>query len=523
MTPLLRVEDLRKSFGEVSAVDGVSLDLAPGQLTCIIGPNGAGKTTLVNLLTGRLAPDGGRIDFNGREITRMRAHARVQLGLSRSFQVNSVFPHLTVAENLAIPTLARLGRSGAMLQRAERVSGLEDAVRRLLAEWHLEDERKMSAAALSHGSQRLLEIAIAVATRPRLLILDEPTAGLSPAEKPQVLAQLRRVAASGETTFVLVEHDMDIVFSLADRIVVMHRGRILADGAPAVIRKDPVVREVYLGAALDAPVGGRGVSSGEPLLAVAGMNTFYGQSHVIQDVSMLLKEGEVVVLLGRNGAGKTTTLRSLMGLTPPRSGQVVLRRKEISRLPPHEIAAAGVAYVPEDRRIFLDLTARDNLLIAARQGRHASSASRQNFARCGSASNGEWGGGWDLARVWALFPALADIQHHRGDQLSGGQQKMLAIGRALMSNPDLLLLDEPSEGLAPAVIRALADAIGRIRAEGVTILLAEQNAAFATRVADRVYIIENGHIPVEEESTYIRAHPEVLQRYLAVEDVSEHG
>jgi branched-chain amino acid transport system ATP-binding protein len=201
----------------------------------------------------------------------------------------------------------------------------------------------------------------------------------------------------------------------------------------------------------------------------------------------------------------------------------VLRRKEISRLPPHEIAAAGVAYVPEDRRIFRDLTARDNLLIAARQGRHASSASRQNFPRCGSASNGEWGGGWDLARVWALFPALADVQHHRGDQLSGGQQKMLAIGRALMSNPDLLLLDEPSEGLAPAVIRALADAIGRIRAEGVTILLAEQNAAFATRVADRVYIIENGHIPVEEESTYIRAHPEVLQRYLAVEDVSEHG
>ncbi len=524
MTPLLRVEDLRKSFGEVSAVDGVSLDLALGRLTCIIGPNGAGKTTLVNLLTGRLAPDGGRIDFNGREITRMPAHARVQLGLSRSFQINSVFPHLTVAENLAIPTLARLGRSGAMLRRADHVSGLEDAVQRLLAEWHLEEERQMPAAALSHGSQRLLEIAIAVATRPRLLILDEPTAGLSPAEKPQVLAQLRRVAAAREITFVLVEHDMDIVFSLADRIVVMHRGRILADGAPEVIRRDPVVQEVYLGAApaASAPAGSGGVSSGEPLLAVSDMNTYYGQSHIIQGVSMIVREGEVVALLGRNGAGKTTTLRSLMGLTPPRSGQVLLRRREISRRPPYEIAAAGVAYVPEDRRIFRDLTARDNLLIAARPGRRAASAPQKTSARPGSVSNGGQGGEWDLARVWELFPGLAALERHRGDHLSGGQQKMLAIGRALMGNPDLLLLDEPSEGLAPAVVRALADAIGRIRAEGVTMLLAEQNASFATRIADRVYIIENGRISLEEAGPYIRAHPEVLQRYLAVEGASEH-
>jgi branched-chain amino acid transport system ATP-binding protein len=513
-TPLLRVEGLCKAFGELRAVDGVSLDVYPGRLTCIIGPNGAGKTTLVNLLSGRLAPDAGRILFGGREITRLPAHARVRAGLSRSFQINSVFPHLSVADNLAIPVLARLGHSAAMLRRVQAVPGLREEVRRLLAEWHLADRRDLPAAALSHGSQRLLEIGIAMATGPRLLILDEPTAGLSPAEKPHVLAQLRRAAASGATTFVLVEHDMDIVFSLADRIVVMHRGRILTDGPPETIRRDPQVRDVYLGtqpargAAGPAAPARPGGAPPEPLLAVTRLNTFYGQSHVVQDLSLVVRAGEVVALLGRNGAGKTTTLRSLMGFTPPRSGDVRLGRTRLAGRPPHEIAGAGVGYVPEDRRIFRDLTVRDNLLIA----RRALPGEPRGPGRM-----------WDLQTVSTLFPDLVALGHLRGDQLSGGQQKMLAIGRALMGNPDLLLLDEPSEGLAPAVVRALAEAILRIRAEGIAILLAEQNASFAALVADRVYVIENGRIQLEEQGEAVRAHPELLQRYLAVEGAAARG
>jgi len=511
VTPLLRVARLRKAFGELRAVDDLSLELLPGQFACLIGPNGAGKTTLVNLLTGRLAPDEGRIEFEGRDITGLAAHARVRLGLARSFQINSVFPQLTVVDNLAIPVLARLGRSGAMLSRIDRVPELEREVGRLLAEWHLEAERARPAAALSHGTQRLLEIAIAAAARPRLLLLDEPTAGLSPLEKSQVLAQLRRVAGTGETTFVLVEHDMDIVFRLADRIIVMHRGRVLADGTPDEIRANPAVRDAYLGGTVAGPTAERPGSAppGAPLLTVERLNTFYGQSHVIQDLSLTVRRGEVVALLGRNGAGKTTTLRSVMGLTPPRSGQVLLGRRSLKGLSPHEIAQTGVGYVPEDRRIFRDLAVRDNLLIAARA--------------VGQRTDGDAGHGWDLARVYALFPDLATLERLRGDQLSGGQQKMLAIGRALMGNPQLLLLDEPSEGLAPAVVRALAGVVERIRTEGVTILLAEQNAAFATLLADRAYIIENGRIRLEASGASLRAHPEALQRYIAVEGTPEAG
>jgi branched-chain amino acid transport system ATP-binding protein len=502
VSPLLRVEGLVKAFGELRAVDGVSFEVEAGPVTCIIGPNGAGKTTLVNLLTGRLLPDRGRVLFGGLDITWAPAHARVRLGLSRSFQINSVFPQLTVAENVAVPILARRGQSAVLGRPAWAVAGLAEEVGRVLAEWRLEPFRDAPASSLSHGTQRLLEIAIAMATRPRLLFLDEPTAGLSPGEKPQVLAELRRVASAGETTFVLIEHDMDIVFSLADRIIVMHRGRILADGAPAAIRDDRGVQEVYLGAALGAQASPAraGEAAGAPqLLVVAGLNTFYGQSHVLHDVSLTVREGEVVGLLGRNGAGKTTTLRSLIGLTPPRSGRVLLAGKPIAGLPPHAIAASGVGYVPEDRRIFRDLTVTDNLLVAQR------------------AQEDRAGGPWSLDRVWALFPDLRALARLRGDQLSGGQQKMLAIARALMGNPRLLLLDEPSEGLAPGVVRTLAETLRKIRDEGVAILLAEQNAVFAALVADRVYVLENGRIQMEESGAVVRAHPEVLQRYLAVE------
>lgn len=502
MSALLRVEGLVKAFGELRAVDGVSLEIESGPVTCIIGPNGAGKTTLVNLLTGRLLPDRGRILFDGVDITWAPAHRRVRLGLSRSFQINSVFPQLTVAENVAVPILARQGRSGELGRPTWALPGLEEEVDRVLAEWRLEPYRLAPASALSHGTQRLLEIAIAMATRPRLLFLDEPTAGLSAAEKPQVLAELRRVASSGGTTFVLIEHDMDIVFSLADRIVVMHRGRVIADGAPAAIREDPAVQEVYLGGAVaaGAAAGAKADPGAPPLLAATGLNTFYGQSHVLHDVSLTVREGEVVGLLGRNGAGKTTTLRSLMGLTPPRSGEVLLGGRRITGLPPHAIAVAGVGYVPEDRRIFRDLTVTENLLVASRPPERAGGRSP-----------------WTLDRVWELFPDLRSLARLRGDQLSGGQQKMLAIARALMGTPRLLLLDEPSEGLAPGVVRSLAETLLRIRAEGVAILLAEQNASFASLVADRVYVLENGRVQLEEAGETVRRRPEVLQRYLAVE------
>jgi len=233
------------------------------------------------------------------------------------------------------------------------------------------------------------------------------------------------------------------------------------------------------------------------LLEVNDIVTLYRQSLVLDKVSLTVDKGEIVALLGRNGAGKTTTLRSIMGLTPPRTGSIKFMGVDITGKQPFEIANLGVGYAPDDRRIFPDLTAEENLLIA---GRHA----RKN------------GNGWTTQKVYQLFPALEPVRLSKGGRLSGGEQKMLALGRALMKNPELLLLDEPSEGLAPLVIKALVEAIAEIRQAGITIFIADQNLRFCRRIADRGYILEKGVIRYQDEMEKIWQNEEVISRYLAV-------
>jgi branched-chain amino acid transport system ATP-binding protein len=232
------------------------------------------------------------------------------------------------------------------------------------------------------------------------------------------------------------------------------------------------------------------------MLAVENMNTYYHTSHVLQDVSFSVDEGEVVALLGRNGVGKTTCLRSVMGLTPPRSGSVMFRGREIGGSPPYRIAAAGMAYMPDDLRIFPDLTCEENLEIARRLSGRS--------------------GYWTQARVEALFPVLGDRRRQLGILLSGGEKKMLGVGRALMANPDMILLDEPSEGLAPLVIDNLARVIEEIRSKGMTILMADQNLKFCRRVCERGYILEKGRIAHTDRITAIWENESVIRKYLAL-------
>lgn len=236
----------------------------------------------------------------------------------------------------------------------------------------------------------------------------------------------------------------------------------------------------------------------DELLDVDALQAGYGSSRVLFGVSLAVREGEVVALLGRNGAGKTTTLKSIMGLVAPSAGAVRLRRRDIAGLPCDEICRLGLGYVPEDCRIFRGLSVRENLDVARRAPR---------------------GGGppkWDDARIFQLFPVLEELLRQRADSLSGGQQRMLAVARTLMGNPDLLLLDEPSEGLAPLVVRQMLDQLGALKASGTTILLSEQNLSFSLALADRVYLIEKGEIKYQGGVDELRNDAEVRAKYLMV-------
>jgi branched-chain amino acid transport system ATP-binding protein len=243
--PILRIENLRRSFGALVVTDDVSLDVRPGDLHAVIGPNGAGKTTLINQISGFLAPHGGRILFNGRDITALPVHLRAGLGLARSFQVTSILPGFSALENVALAVQARAGSSLRPFGRASAEAGLNRPALAALDEVGLGARSGVIAGALSHGEKRALEIAIALAMSPKLLLLDEPMAGTGREETDRLIALLGRL--KGRFPMVLVEHDMTAVFALADRISVMIYGRVLASGRPDAVRKDPAVVAAYLG------------------------------------------------------------------------------------------------------------------------------------------------------------------------------------------------------------------------------------------------------------------------------------
>ena len=232
------------------------------------------------------------------------------------------------------------------------------------------------------------------------------------------------------------------------------------------------------------------------LLELSHVETYYDDSHILFDLSLSVEAGEVVCLLGRNGAGKTTTVRSIAGLTPPRAGRITLRGRDLAGLPPYRIARLGIGFVPEDRRVFPNLTVHENLEVARRPS-----------------ANGD---GWTEARIFELFPILRERRRQLGGTLSGGEQQMLTIARTLMGNPEVLLLDEPSEGLAPLVVANLRQQLRRLKSSGLTMVLAEQNVRFVSDLGDRVYIIEKGMVRYESSMASFLADADVRQAYLAV-------
>ena len=231
------------------------------------------------------------------------------------------------------------------------------------------------------------------------------------------------------------------------------------------------------------------------MLTVDNIHTYYGDSHILQGVSLRVEPGQVICILGRNGAGKTTTIRSIIGFTPPRVGKIVFKERDITRISSDRIARTGIGLVPQGRRIFPDLTVRENLTLTARK------------------KNDD---GWDLERLYADMPRLREREHHRGNQLSGGEQQMVAIGRALMSNPELLLMDEPTEGLAPLMVREIARLLVELKQKRQSILLVEQSLPLALEIADRIYVMSKGRIVFEGTPQALFENDDVKKQYLGL-------
>ncbi len=490
---VLVVEGLRKRFGSLVVADGVDLALRTGELHSLIGPNGAGKTTFFNMLTGLVANDGGRVIFDGQNISRMPVHERIRQGLSRSFQIVSVFKNLPVFENVRIAAQARSPRRFSLWRDAYDFDDLTARAWALLEVVGLAPRARQDAGHLAHGEQRLLEIAITLATDPAVLLLDEPLAGLTSEDRQRIGEVIRGL--SGRHSILLIEHDIDRVLSLSDRITVLHQGRVIAVGPPERVVSDPGVITAYLGRRREAPPPALerapSVAAGQPILRLANVKAGYGGSRVLDGVTLEVREGEVVALLGRNGVGKTTTLLTVMGVVKPTSGAVHLRGREISHWPPDRVNRLGISIVPEGRRIFPNLTVLHNLLLAQRPG------------------------GATVDEAFALFPKLRELQTARGENLSGGERQMLAIARALMAPTSLLLLDEPLEGLAPAVVDEVLGAIDRLRGR-TSILLVEQKVDLVLQLADRAYVMVNGQIAHEGAAATLRDNEALKVRLLGV-------
>jgi ABC-type branched-subunit amino acid transport system ATPase component/ABC-type branched-subunit amino acid transport system permease subunit len=492
---ILEVAHLSKRFGHVVTADDISLKVAAGSVHSLIGPNGAGKTTLFNMLTGLIPHDQGTILFKGRDIGGLKVHERTRLGMSRSFQVVSLPANLTVLETVRVaaqagsPLRASLWRDAYDLpQPLERAWALLKAV-------GLEDKAGEITQNLPHGEQRLLDIAVTMATSAELLLLDEPLAGLADADRERIGALIRRLA--GHYTILLIEHDIDRVVALSDRITVLHQGHLIADGDPQSVVSHPEVVKAYLGEqnenAGTAPIAPEqpAAAQGAPILQLRDVVSGYEGSTVLDGLSMEIREGEAVALLGRNGVGKTTTLYTIMGLLAAGGGSLQFNGHDITRLPPNQINRLGLAIVPQGRRVFPNLTILDNLLIARRPG------------------------GWAVDEVFGLFPKLGLLRDSLGGNLSGGEQQMLAIARALMAPARLILLDEPFEGLAPAIVDEVLESVIQLR-KRTSILLVEQRVDLALRMVDRAYVMVNGRMAYAGAAADLRQDRELQVRLLGV-------
>ena len=493
--PILVARGITKRFGGLAAVDGVDLTIRRGEIFGFLGPNGAGKTTFVNCMTGLDKPTAGTMVFDGQDVTKTPSYRIGRLGMARTFQVVKPLRQLTVRENVATGAMfGALGRGRTAPQARARADEVLERVA-------LADKSDRTATELTIPDLKRLELAKALAMDPQLLFLDEVMAGLNPSEIEKAMDLILAINRSGVTIFV-IEHVMKAIMGISDRLAVLHFGRKIAEGDPEEIVENPDVIEAYLGErfaqrARAAGVPSAFVASGEfrkaapaaagaPLLEVDSLTAGYGDVRILRDVSLTVREKEIVALIGANGAGKTTLLYTLSQLLRPMSGTISFAGRNVTMERAEAVVAAGIVHVPQGRRLFSGLTVKENLLQGAFLRRDAA---RDQFT--------------------GMLLQLAG-------RLSGGEQQMCAIGRGLMSRPRLLLIDELSLGLAPLVVDHLLDLISRINEKGTTVLLVEQDVQVALEHAHRGYVLETGRIVQEGPAEELLDDPRIRQAYLGL-------
>ncbi|HTR70893.1 MAG TPA: ATP-binding cassette domain-containing protein, partial [Mycobacteriales bacterium] len=469
-------------------------------------------------------PVSGRVLVDGTDITRARSQARAARGLARTFQHPELFPGLTVRDHLVLAYRVRNARQrvwsdlfsmGSIhpVDQAEK-----DEVDALVDLLGLGPVAEHSAGGLPLGTARLVELGRALATSPRLLLLDEPSSGLTAAETAQFEATLTRIAADSGASILLVEHDVELVMRLCSAVNVLDFGELIAHGTPEEVRASPAVRAAYLGEEGPADPGGvddareepaepdepahpedsaqpvSAAQSALPALRVDGLSVRYGDAVALTDVSFSLAGGRALAVLGLNGAGKSTLARVLSGLVPATSGRIELAGTVITNWPAYRIRRAGLLQLPEGRGVFRGLSVSDNLKMAA-------SAAPDRASR-------------DTAIDLALttFPHLASRRRQLAGRLSGGEQQMLSLARALATTPQLLVADELSLGLAPKLVDLVFDSLERARGEGVTVVLIEQYVHRALAFADDCLILQRGEIAWHGPSA--QAGGELLRGYL---------
>jgi branched-chain amino acid transport system ATP-binding protein len=467
--PRLKVAGLTKRFGGLVAVRNLGFEIHSGEILGLIGPNGSGKSTVMKLIMGVERPTAGRIMLEGTDIAGWPMHRIAQQGIGIVFQHSRPLHRQTVLENI-------------------KLALLPDSLFKLVAEPHV-DRRARDIAiqvgleavmdrrppTLPFADLRRLEIAKVLARDPKVVLVDEPFAGLTSAEIATFSEIIDGFRREGRAV-LLVDHNVKSVAALVDRVLAMYLGEHVAEGTADEVMANETVRRVYLGGRIEAhPRKELDARAGEPLLAIRHVDVRYGKAQALQQVSIHVNEGEFVSVVGLNGAGKTTLFNAISGLVPY-DGEIRWDGATLRGRTAASIARGGIVQCPETRELFGDLTVRENLDLG---GQHLALATRR--------AQLEW--------LLDLFPILRERERQPARTLSGGEQQMLTIARAVMMQPRLLILDEPSLGLAPVILGQLSKALGRLRdSTKITVLLGEQNVTFALPHADRVYVLEHARI-----------------------------